>query len=175
MLRLYALLFVVTPLPYPQAIEPPAWACRQVCQDLDLLDQSEEGWYFRDQHDVYWSLQAMRRRREELKDCPPLIDARRFPEAELLLECLQHNKAIQEEIKKWMEIDSAQRDSLGEYLRELETHHELYWHMWQAKCGWSAEWKRKYLQKLRDELIPDCYYGGPLPAHVPVRFLQVID
>lgn len=157
-------------------ISPTDWAlCRSILAaqaiEWEILDPREE----RLQEWEEWraDVQVLRRRFQELKDAPPLADARRLPDRRTVAELIRANRAL----RRWLqERQALEVDRLG-WLRETAAETDELHRIWDLIRQASSEVyyvpvRRQALARLRQVLGPMAYEAGDWPPHVPWwRFL----
>lgn len=164
-----------TPLPYIPADQMSAVTAAVIglAVEWEILDEREER--FTRSEDLASDLDALRRRRRELQDAPPVRDAQRFPSRAIVEERLTFNRAYRRQLEQRRALDPARTADCDVVIRETD---ELF-QVWDAVRDLRSEAyytpvRRLAMARLRAQIGDAAYYAGHLPPHVPVwRFIEV--
>lgn len=146
---------------------------QQVAVQLEILDSREKKHIFVRTDDFVSDVKLIRRRYHELIDAPLLCDSIRFPNMEYLTEATELNRRYDYYLHERLYLDPRQSISMHEIMCENDRLYHIYDLARDAQQEYYyVESRREALQKLRDEIGPQAYYAGCLPAPVPVWRLQ---
>lgn len=160
------------------AIAPEEWpavraAVVGLAVDWEILDEREER--FVRLENLAADLDALRRRRRELVNAPPLRDAARFPAKAVADERLAFNRAFRRQLDQRRAFDPAHAAGLEQVIQETD---ELF-QVWDAVRDLQSEAyytpvRRLAMVRLRAQIGDAAYHAAQLPPHVPVwRFTEV--
>ena len=163
-----------TPLPaFPQQEWPAIRAAIVgLAVEWEILDEREER--FARFEDLAADIEALRRRRRDLVNAPPLRDAQRFPSKQVAEERITFNRAFRRQLEQRRALGPG-RGGLDEVIRETDQLFEV----WDAVRDLRSEAyyvhvRRLAMARLRAQLGDAAYYAAQLPPHVPVwRFTEV--
>lgn len=166
---------VPDPLPHPDDWEALSAALIAKSVELDLVDKGEIWHPFTDKDNWEFDLNGVRRRYQELKDAPPLSDAKWWPSQKELHGPRSFNLTYQFNLRQI-------RPTLSPYMEpvwvETMAETKALYALWDA-CDdakiehYSPRYRRLALKKLKDALSTEDYYAGRLPFYVPIhRFVS---
>lgn len=155
----------------------PLEALQAAAVALELMDARESKWTFSSEqgNSVATDLAAIRQRYAELHDAPPSWDAARFPIREVCNEACSMNRRYREWLVQRQELFSSE-----EWITEAIGECDQLWTTWDTVRDSRAEnyyvvARRRALKTLRERIGPAAYYGGFLPAPLPVWRMRRTD
>jgi hypothetical protein len=162
------------PVPLIDAGDWPALQAALYSQavEWELLDPREERLLRLEEFAA--DLTVLRRRHQELKDAPPLGDARRFPDRGTSADWLNFNRAYRRHLEARRVIDRDRTAVLKDAGREADHLYQVWDAVREARCDiYYVPVRRVALKRLRD-LIGNCdYQAANLPPPVPLwRFAE---
>ncbi|MGE3808871.1 MAG: hypothetical protein AB7K24_29760 [Gemmataceae bacterium] len=146
-----------------------------ICVQLEILDPRELRYVLVRSEDFASDVTLLRRRHTELADAPPLADALRFPDREMVNDFLAFNRTYHENLESNYGLHLSRTEF---YKAALDENEQLY-RVWEAVRDARCEYyyvsvRRQALKKLRDQVGAERYFSGNLPPHVPLwRFHRV--
>jgi hypothetical protein len=163
------------PIPF---IDPAEWPTLQaalwsVAVEEELLDPREER--LKRLEDFASDLTVLRRRYRELKDAPPLGDARRFPDRGTSGDLLSFNRAYRRNLESRRAIDRDRGAVLHDATREADHLYRVWDAVREARCDiYYIPVRRLALKHLREMIGDLAYQSGQLPPPVPLwRFVDL--
>ena len=178
---LFATLLLSAPAGTPEQIPPPErWpavqaAVQQVAVDWEILDRRETTYVLTKPEDFQADLDFLRKRKADLADAPMLAEANRLPDARLMDNNIQFNRAYRKNLEKRMQWEADRADLIGEAVRETDRLYKLWDAMREAKGDFQYVTSRRLaLKRLKDGIGEQMYNSGELPPYVPEwRFIAV--
>jgi hypothetical protein len=142
----------------------------------EILDPREGRYVLARGEDWMADIKMLRRRYLELACAPPLSDSDRWPDKELLDQCLQFNREYRGFLQDRLGWDRLDQDAIAEAITQTEYLYHVYDLVRDAKQGYYyVSLRRSALAKLREEIGPQMYYAGCLPPPVPLWSFRRID
>jgi hypothetical protein len=150
-------------------------AIHQVAVEWEILDERETRYVLTRPEDFCTDLNMLRRRYQDLKDAPKVIDANRFPERPLVNELIRFNRAFRKSIETRRQNEVDRADSYREIVLETDRLYQVWDAVRDSRCDfYYVTVRRQALQKLQTLLGEEDYYQAKLPPNVPVwRFNQM--
>jgi hypothetical protein len=141
--------------------------------EWEILDPREERLLHLE--DYPSDMAALRHRYHELKDAPPLADARRFPDRARVADLLRFNRAYRQGLDARQVVDLDRADFLKDAVREADELYRIWDLVREAGCDiYYIPVRRAALKRLREGLGEAAYHAGDLPPHVPLwRFIEL--
>lgn len=163
------------PLPLIDPAEWPALraALHGQAVEWEVLDPREDRLHYLE--DLAADLKVLRRRYHDLRDAPPLRDAKRFPDRRHVAELLSFNRSYRRGLEQRQAMDRSRAYALKEAMKEADDLHRVWDLVREARCEiYYVAVRRMALKKLRDALGETAYHASDLPPHVPEwRFIDV--
>jgi hypothetical protein len=154
---------------------PAAHAClrpavRAVALGWEILDPREARTMLARPAEFAADLRLLRRRCGELADAPPLCDAGRFADRELVCELLAFNRAYHAQLERRQEAGGpARAGELTQALGETDALYRIYDLLRDARSDcYYVSVRRQALAALREAVGRRDYARGVLPPHVPL-------
>ena len=159
----------------PDPYQNVAPAMQRVAVCLEILDPREARYILSRAEDFTSDTNLLRRRYQELKDAPWLVDSERFPKREEVNELLAFNRAYRQYIDLRQIVE---RSKWWEYQTILQETEQLY-QIWDTVRDTRCEYyyvtvRRQAMLRLRDEIGKENYYAGILPPYVPLWRFQLL-
>lgn len=149
---------------------------QRVVISLELMDPREGRYTLTRPEDFVQDVNLLRRRYQELNDAPPVCDAIRFPDRQLVNELLAFNMQYKQFLEERLRIERVYRDDIEEALRENRWLYEVLDCARDTKTDYYyLTIRRTALKKLRELIGSHAYYAGCLPPPVPVWRFRRID
>jgi len=142
----------------------------------EILDPREIRYVLTRPEDFASDLKLLRRRYQDLKDAPPLLDCQRFPDRSTISDLLAFNRAYRQYLDNRQSLEMVHTWEVRDALQEAD---HLY-HVWDtardARCDYYyVTVRRQALKRLREMVGVEAYYTSNLPPHVPVWRFQHIE
>jgi hypothetical protein len=144
-------------------------ALQALAVEWEVLDPKEVCYILARAEDFVADLLLVRRRFQELSQAPPLGDAQRFPDRNLVNELLTANRAYQQFLGVRQPVELAHWWELRAALQETERLYQVWDKVRDAHCEfYYVTVRRQALKDLRGLIGDDAYYSAKLPPSVPV-------
>lgn len=142
---------------------------------LEIMDERETRYVLANILDFEMDLNLLRRRHQDLKDSPPLMEAERLPPRELVNELITFNRAYRGHLAERQAWEPDRADLIKTALGETDRLYQVWDAVRDARCEfYYVSVRRCALKRLVDMLGEDAYRTVDLPPHVPVWRFQPI-
>jgi hypothetical protein len=141
----------------------------------EILDPKEVRYTLARPEDFVADVLLVRRRFQELAQAPPLGDAQRFPDRNLVNEFLTANRSYQQFLGVRQPVELAHWWELRAAVQETERLYQIWDKVRDAHCEfYYVNVRRQALKDLRSMIGDEAYYSAKLPPSVPVwRYQRV--
>lgn len=180
MYALAAFLLITTPTaaPVPKTASPfLLLALKAVCIQNELMDRSDQPFFFEPEFSLADDLTAMRERYLSLKDAPHSQTLLFFPCEEVVDSALTANIDYQVWVKRQLHICNSDDDSLTQAMEEAKELYQVWAELrsiqYSRNCGVFTQ--RTQLQAFCKTLGYDKFYAGVLPPHLPIWRFQSVN
>jgi hypothetical protein len=177
---LLALAMLTAPVDGPEATSPDTFtalapALQALALQWEILDPREVPYVLAQPGHWADDLTLLRRRYQDLRGAPPLSDRMRFPEREVVSDMIAFNRAYRQNLDRRLAVETVRAWELEEAARETDYLYRVWDLVRDARCDYyEVTVRRQALQRLRDLVGAEAYYGG-LPPYVPLWRFQTID
>ena len=140
----------------------------------EILDIREQAHLLTKDEHLWVDIGILRRRVAYTRDAPPLNDAMRFPDPEVIASNLALNRAHRQHLEARKSIEFVYGWELHEAVEETEWLHAVWVLIGDARNpSYYTSSRRLSLQRVREMVGEEAYHSGRLPPYVPVwRFVQ---
>ena len=159
-----------TPEPAPAADRWPAVraALVQTALDWELLDERETRYVLARAEDFEADLNLLRRRHAELAGAPRLGEAARFPDKDVVNECVRANRAYRKHLDARMVWEADRAAVLRVAACETDRLYKAWDAVRDARCDfYYVTVRRLALKRVKDMIGEDAYAAGELPPFLP--------
>lgn len=171
---LLAFFLLTTP---PGAVEPPPaadqWptvqaAVQKLAREWEILDDRETKYILAKADEFGADLNLLRRRYQDLKDVPKVIDADRFPDRGTSNDLVKFNRTYRKTLETRQHLETDRAGELQNAIRETDRLYAVWDAVRDARCEYYyVTVRRQSLKKLRELIGEDNYAAGDLPPVVP--------
>lgn len=142
----------------------------------EILDPREIRYVLARHQDVECDIKLLRRRYQDLQFAPPLHDCMRFPPRECISDMLAFNRAYRQHLDARQSVELVRWWDIREAICETDRLYQIWDAARDSRCEYYyVTVRRQALQRLRETLGPQNYYGGCMPPYVPIWRFQPID
>lgn len=140
----------------------------------ELLDRREVRYVLAKSDEFLSDLRMLQRRAHDLQNAPPLRDAVRFPDRNIVNDLLLFNRAYRQHLENSLPLYPHNAE-LRAAREEVEQLYQVWDCVRDARCEYYyVHIRRQALKRLHDMLGNEDYLQANLPPHVPYwRFTQV--
>jgi hypothetical protein len=143
--------------------------------EWEILDPREVKYVLTRLDDMQADLDLLRKRYQDLKEVPKVMDAKRFPERAMVNEMLSFNRAFRKHLESSILIESYRATDYGNAMRETDRLYQIWDAVRDARCEfYYVTVRRQALKKLKSLIGAEGYHMGQLPPYVPTwRFQEM--
>lgn len=165
---------VVDEPPCAEAYDQIKFAIITLGIEWEIIDIKESDCIMRRLVDWTEELDTIKRRYQNLKDAPKLIECNKLPEKTILRDMISFNRSYRHEMQKRADADMIEGELYRTIVRETDLLFNIYDKMEDARSEYFyVSVRRQALKDLRKLVGPENYYLNEWPCHVPIwRFIQ---
>ena len=131
------------------------------------MDPEERGWFFCNPEELFRDARIMQERAIELRNCPPLSDAIRFPNKKIGNASCMLNYRCAESLRLLRDL-YPWNQQINRNLYECARRYAIWDAARDAQCSYyRMPQRRRSLRTLRELLGPEAYYRGEMPDPIP--------
>lgn len=144
--------------------------------ELQIMDTRETRCFFGKPEDFSLDLAALRSRFKEFCGAPPVEDAYRFPNREIVQGVQKFNRAYREYLAAKKDVNLLEREEVKDALKETDSLNEIWDLVRDARCeSYYTHVRRRALKRLLESIGPEAFYSSALPPGVPLWRFKSID
>jgi hypothetical protein len=151
-------------------------ALRQLALEWQFMDRRECSSLLVDPHTFAADLKQLQERCEELWTAPPVEEAARLPERDVISDLLDFNRVYQQALSARLEVDTVHGDEVQAALTETNQLYQIWDAVRAARDDrYYVTGRRQALLQLRALVGDRAFYTGQLPPHVPMWRFPTVD
>jgi hypothetical protein len=154
----------------PEAARWPAIqaAVQKLAVDWEILDPRETRYILSKPEEFGVDINLLRRRYQELKDVPRLVEAQRLPDRNAANDLIHFNRAFRKTLESRRAIETDRSDEWLAVIRETDKLYQVWDAVRDARCEFYYVTVRRHaMRKLMDQIGEEAWDTATLPPGVP--------